>query len=160
MLEKHLSYQYPYEADILLHTKMSVSELKKQGQLTDESESVQTEALEERKEDEEEPKTAGTKRRGKGGAVKGTAYHRAMELLPLDRINSRFEAEACLKQLVEEKRYTKRKPFSDRQPGYLAFSSVSVGKKDVSCVGRGAASQGTAVYHWNSGQGNGSRRFR
>ena len=107
MLEKHLSYQYPYEADILLHTKMSVSELKKQGQLTDESESVQTEALEERKEDEEEPKTAGTKRRGKGGAVKGTAYHRAMELLPLDRINSRFEAEACLKQLVEEKRYTK-----------------------------------------------------
>ena len=33
MLEKHLSYQYPYEADILLHTKMSVSELKKQGQL-------------------------------------------------------------------------------------------------------------------------------
>ena len=30
-----------------------------------------------------------------------------MELLPLDRINSRFEAEACLKQLVEEKRYTK-----------------------------------------------------
>lgn len=107
MLEKHLSYEYPYEADILLHTKMSVSELKKQGQLTDESESVQTEALDDRKEEEQEKKTAETQRRGKGGAVKGTAYHRAMELLPLDRITSREETEACLKQMVEEQRYTK-----------------------------------------------------
>ena len=65
MLEKHLSYEYPYEADILLHTKMSVSELKKQGQLTDESESVQTEALDDRKEEEQEKKTAETQRRGK-----------------------------------------------------------------------------------------------
>ena len=34
MLEKHLSYAIPDEAEILLHTKMSVSELRKQGQLT------------------------------------------------------------------------------------------------------------------------------
>ena len=40
MLQETLGKVYPYEADVTLHTKMSVSELKKQGQLTDEEESV------------------------------------------------------------------------------------------------------------------------
>lgn len=40
MLQETLGKVYLYEADVALHTKMSVSELKKQGQLTDEEESV------------------------------------------------------------------------------------------------------------------------
>ncbi|MGL5438113.1 MAG: helicase-exonuclease AddAB subunit AddA, partial [Lachnospiraceae bacterium] len=40
MLAQHLNYQYPFDSDVRLHTKMSVSELKKQGQMTDEEESV------------------------------------------------------------------------------------------------------------------------
>lgn len=40
MLQQTLGKKYPYEADVTLHTKMSVSELKRQGQLTDEEESV------------------------------------------------------------------------------------------------------------------------
>ena len=40
MLQETLGKVYPYEADVTLHTKMSVSELKKQGQLTNEEESV------------------------------------------------------------------------------------------------------------------------
>lgn len=133
MLEKHLSYEYPYEADILLHTKMSVSELKKQGQLTDESESVQTEALDDRKEEEQEKKTAETQRRGKGGAVKGTAYHRAMELLPLDRITSREETEACLKQMVEEQRYTKENRSLIDSRAIWRFLQSPLGKR-MSCA--------------------------
>lgn len=133
MLEKHLSYEYPYEADILLHTKMSVSELKKQGQLTDESESVQTEALDDRKEEEQEKKTAETRRRGKGGAVKGTAYHRAMELLPLDRITSREETEACLKQMVEEQRYTKENRSLIDSRAIWRFLQSPLGKR-MSCA--------------------------
>lgn len=39
-LEDHLNYRYPYLADIQLHMKMSVSELKKQGQMVDEAGSV------------------------------------------------------------------------------------------------------------------------
>ena len=40
LLTEHLGYEYPYMADIRLHTKMSVSELKKQGQMEDEAESA------------------------------------------------------------------------------------------------------------------------
>lgn len=39
-LERHLNFQYPYAVDVRLHTKMSVSELKRQGQMVDEAESV------------------------------------------------------------------------------------------------------------------------
>lgn len=159
MLEKHLSYEYPYEADILLHTKMSVSELKKQGQLTDESESVQTEALDDRKEEEQEKKTAETRRRGKGGAVKGTAlspgYGAASPGSYYQPGGDRSMSEADGGGTT----IYKRKSFPDRQPGDLAFSSVSPGKKNVLRSGRGKASQGAAVYYRNSGQGNGSRRF-
>lgn len=37
-LREHLDFVYPYEADVTLHTKMSVSELKKMGQFTDDEE--------------------------------------------------------------------------------------------------------------------------
>lgn len=47
MLSETLGKAYPYEADVALHTKMSVSELKKQGQLIDEDESVCMERLSE-----------------------------------------------------------------------------------------------------------------
>ncbi len=37
-LRDHLSFVYPYAADVTLHIKMSVSEMKKMGQLTDDEE--------------------------------------------------------------------------------------------------------------------------
>lgn len=40
MLKRQLSYEYPYKADINLHTKVSVSELKKQGQDIDDKNSL------------------------------------------------------------------------------------------------------------------------
>ncbi len=38
-IETYLNYRYPHEADIALHAKMSVSELKSHGQFTDDAES-------------------------------------------------------------------------------------------------------------------------
>ncbi|WP_243107515.1 3'-5' exonuclease [Clostridium sp. OF09-36] len=40
-LGQHLGFAYPHAADVTLHVKMSVSELKKMGQLTDEEEAEQ-----------------------------------------------------------------------------------------------------------------------
>ena len=40
------------------------------------------------------------------GADRGTAYHRALELLPFDQIRSRSDVEAWLERFVEEKQYT------------------------------------------------------
>lgn len=95
-----LEFCYPYEADVHLYTKMSVSELKKQGQMIDEKESVrQTGPIKE--DGESPPPDSGY------GATRGTAYHRAMELLPFDRIHSREEIESFLLQMVAEKHFTR-----------------------------------------------------
>ncbi len=123
-LEERLNYIYPHEADIHLHTKMSVSELKKQGQMEDEAESVcqeeadqdggpELESLEkDGGPDEESPgkeAAVGARKRQSGsgyGATRGTAYHRALELLPFDRIESVQEIKSCLEQLSGQHKFS------------------------------------------------------
>lgn len=121
MLERHLQYQYPHEADIRLHTKMSVSELKKQGQMVDEAESVrqsgpldmmeenvrQSGPLDMMKEGARQVGLSDVPPDGGYGAMRGTAYHRALELLPFDRLESREDVERCLKQMVEQQKYSR-----------------------------------------------------
>ena len=98
-LERELGYIYPYGGDTKLYAMLSVSELKKQGQIGQEEEeigrarwSVQGEesirekegqAKDESKAEEESP--AVRPAFVPGGAVRGTAYHRALELLPFER---------------------------------------------------------------------------
>lgn len=78
---EQLCRPYPHEADIGLHAKMSVSELKEQGQFVDDGESdfLPTVPAFLRKGEEEEREQGRISR--PGGAVRGTAYHRALELL-------------------------------------------------------------------------------
>lgn len=118
-----LTFRYPYEADLALHAKMSVSELKQQGQFQDDAESAflptipefmmreasqempETEAVQEveyRALQEEtdqiesvgqssknnESETDTKKKSTPGGAIRGTAYHRFMELLDFKSIGS------------------------------------------------------------------------
>ena len=40
------------------------------------------------------------------GAARGSAYHRALELLPFDRIRSLEDVDAWLTWFVEKKQYT------------------------------------------------------
>lgn len=98
-LRENLDYRYPYEADVRLHTKMSVSELKKQGQMTDEAESVQFPAMSAAAPQLFVPPSS--------GAARGTAFHRMMELLPLDRIDGRASLETAAKELVDAGRFTR-----------------------------------------------------
>lgn len=122
LLKEHLDFVYPYAADVTLHTKMSVSELKKMGQLTDdeEAESPFEELLlwpEEQAEKDESAETLQRNRERKKteqenlrpdqklGAARGTAYHRALELLSFDRILSLEDVDAELDRFVEEKQF-------------------------------------------------------
>lgn len=123
MLEKNLTYLYPYAADIQLHTKMSVSELKQQGQMVDETESSQlilapdraneTKVHAEVIEAKFEPVSV-TRRAwasdppadGGYGATRGTAYHRAMELLPFEQILHMEDITRYLTELVQQKHFT------------------------------------------------------
>ena len=91
------AYRYPHTADIGLHTKLSVSELKKQGQLIDEEEStflptIPAFLLEE----------SGKKDQG-GGAFRGTAYHRALELLNFPGMKTISDVEMALDTFRREK---------------------------------------------------------
>ena len=112
-----LNFQYPHQADITLHAKMSVSELKHQGQFTDDAESdflpaVQKaddqniddgEAAEAAEESEGIFKTSGSKGVN-GGALRGTAYHRALELLDFKRIAAKADVNEQLKEFLEAKK--------------------------------------------------------
>lgn len=127
-LGSHLEFSYPYAADVKLHVKMSVSELKKMGQMTDEEETEQLftpaclwdegdfcESGKPDRENDGEPWTTGTPTEQKirkeqetaaDGASRGTAYHRALELLPFDKISSLTDVETWLDRFVSEKQYT------------------------------------------------------
>lgn len=132
-LEKNLEFVYPFEADIKLYTEISVSELKKQGQLMDAAESLQHTGplnpawelwLEERmkkgKEQKESPwpdttlpsmiKTAGeteaTEAKSRGyGTSRGTAYHQALQLLPFCQMESGEDVRHYLEMLVDKKKF-------------------------------------------------------
>lgn len=96
-LKEHLEFVYPYMADVTLHSKMSVSEVKKMGQPADDESEVPFEPV---KKASDASVDSGT------GAARGSAYHRALELLPFDRIRSLEDVDAWLTRFVEEKQYT------------------------------------------------------
>ena len=97
-LNKTLSYTYPHEADVHLHTKMSVSELKKLGQLEDEAETQFLPMTPRFLQEEEETHT--------GGATRGTAYHRVLELLDFSAVSKPGDVDREMKRLKEEQRIT------------------------------------------------------
>ena len=122
-LTKRLQARYAYESDITLHTKMSVSELKKLGQMTDEGESVCMEGPLELDWKEllgesavtEEGDRAGVseydskavekaasesvREAAEHGAERGTAYHRVLELLSFPELQSLDDVRLSLTDL-------------------------------------------------------------
>ena len=140
-LEQGLGYEYPYQADIQLYTEISVSELKKQGQMVDASESIQQEGplnfvweqwLEKRAAEDAMAEEAPSKVKAKPsgyGATRGTAYHRALELLPFDQVEGLEDVKSCLKGLVENKQFS-RESMELVQCGEIwAFLSSGLGQR-------------------------------
>ena len=116
-LEEVMGFQYPYEADITLHTKMAVSELKKMTYQMDteeaawlptlpefmkgtkafsEEEDVDEELLKEAEKEEEK------KKRMAAAAARGTMYHHVLELLPLEQITQEQREEEMIAWITQE----------------------------------------------------------
>lgn len=125
-LTRHLNFKYPHAVDVRLHTKMSVSELKKQGQMTDEAESIRQSGL---------PEAAAPQQYGDippdggYGATRGTAYHRVMELLPFDRMGCLEDVERYLDEIVEKKQMTKESRSMIEVSDIWTFLQSELGKR-------------------------------
>lgn len=94
-LKENLSYEYPYLADVDLHAKMSVSELKRLGQEEDLEESEFLPTIPHFMEESQEVSA-------QRGVHRGTAYHRALELLPFSGVTGVGDVENLLEKLVKE----------------------------------------------------------
>ncbi len=114
-LDGCFNYRYPYEGDISLHTKMTVSELKKLGQEADDFTGLiqaapadyLDDAGKRHKEDTDAP-AAGPKAdihvSMERAARRGTAYHRVLELLDFAGTGTCPDVEKQIKELAEEHR--------------------------------------------------------
>ena len=118
-LETSFHFRYPYEADVALNTKMSVSELKKEG-MEAEEETAFLPTLPVFMEEEEVRE---------GGTSRGTAYHRAMELLPFSQITSEEEVTRLLNQYTEEGKLAKEARDMIWPSDIYRFFTTKLGKR-------------------------------
>lgn len=123
-LSRRLQARYAYEADIDLHTKMAVSELKKQGQMTDEEESVRMERMQEPIRMEQRQVSA-----AEGGAERGTAYHRVLELLDFHKIHSLDDVIFALSNLRSKRRISENVFLSVEAEEIWKFLRSNLGKR-------------------------------
>lgn len=100
-LQETLRFQYPYQVDVNLHTKMSVSELKRLGQDVDDKNSLYQPLIPEFLKEEEARKPGQA-----DGASRGTAYHRVLELLDFTAVESRGDVEEELKRMLQSRKLT------------------------------------------------------
>lgn len=121
-LKAAFEYRYPYQADIGLHTKLSVSELKKQGQFLDEEESEFLPTI---------PmflKEEGGDEKAKG-AFRGTAYHRVLELLDFGFVQTEKDLEEAIESFRKEKRMDEESISLISKKVLLNFMNSALGKR-------------------------------
>ena len=120
IINSNYHFQYPYLDDLSLNTKMSVSELKKKGMEEEEEEMVFLPTLPVFMEKEQEEK---------GGATRGTAYHRVLQLLPFERAMSRQELNAFPANLAAEGRMDAEAAALVRGSDLAKLTASSLGKR-------------------------------
>lgn len=102
-IKAYFEYKYPFQAEAGIHTKVTVSELKKMGQQEEEELSVALPSL--KTQEEEYPVPAFLKEiKEEKGADLGTLIHKVLELTPFEGIYGETELSDHLDRLVEEKR--------------------------------------------------------
>lgn len=102
-IKAYFEYKYPYQAEAGIHTKVTVSELKKMGQQEEEELSEALPVL--KSQQEEYPVPAFLKEiKEEKGADLGTLIHKVLELTPFESIYGEKELADHLDRLVKEKR--------------------------------------------------------
>lgn len=127
-LKRSFQFVYPHAADIHLGTKLSVSEIKKADFWEREEESTFLPTL---------PVFMEQEVKEKRGVTRGTAYHRAMELLPMEQLTSEEAVKEFLAQMTKEKKLTAEAAGLIRPSDLWQFAESSLG-----CRMRQAAARG------------------
>lgn len=96
-LLKSFEFTYPYAADLVLNTKLSVSELKKEGSAQLDAELAFVPTI---------PAFMEEEVRQEGGVSRGTAYHRIMELLPFGQMEAEKDVADYITVLVSRGKIT------------------------------------------------------
>ena len=125
-LEEQLSYRYPWQEDMALQGKFSVSELKRLGQTEEEDEDALLYPAEDlvpyipRFMSEQEPVS---------GAARGTAYHRALECLDFRGLYHSEKVKEGLERLVETGKMTREQADAVRPYDIYAFAQTPLAKR-------------------------------
>ncbi len=134
LLEKAGKFSYAHSADTLLNIKMSVSGLKEKHLEEDEEALLlaaarMEEAAEHETEQETEDAAKGTARGkrkhawdSKGGAERGTAYHRLLSLLPFAEMGPEADISGILPGVLEE--LVRTGAFSDREKELVRLQDI------------------------------------
>lgn len=127
-LEASFQFKYPCQADVTLNTKMSVSELKKEGMKEEDEEMAFLPTLPVFMEEQEVRE---------GGTSRGTAYHRAMELLPFDKVKSESDVRNLLDGFTETGKLTKEARDMIWPPDIYRFFTTELGKRMAAAAKKG-----------------------
>lgn len=100
-IRTRLEYRYPYQSETNIHTKVTVSELKKLGQMEAEDLSVPLQGLEKLKTDFPVPGFLKATEIAVGADL-GTLYHKVLELMDFETSYTKETMEDYLKNLVEK----------------------------------------------------------
>lgn len=133
-LKEQFAYRYPYENSQTRKLKFSVSELKKRIYLQELRETEESELL--FKEVDTDPIIpAFMKTETKlEGASRGTAYHRALELLDFSKEYDAEKLKTCLEKFTEEGKMTKEMKKAIWIPDFLKFLQTKSGKRMRVCA--------------------------
>lgn len=129
-LEKQFSYRYPYENQNDLKLKFTVSELKKRKNLAEESGELLIR--------EEEiipilPKVL-TEEEGIKGALRGTTYHKVLELLDFTKEYTYESLKEYLEHLTEEGRISEEMKKCVRIKDLLTFLRTDIAERMKKCA--------------------------
>lgn len=139
-LENCFHYQYPYKEDINLYTKMTVSELKRLGQETDDfdglyqpkmldfTEGISSGQSQEDKKEEAEDQAV-EKLRLEEAAKRGTAYHRILQLMDFTAVSSKEDVKRQFEILLESRKISEDTARSVRQSVIWRFASSPLGRR-------------------------------
>ena len=119
-LQALASYQYPWKDDLRLNTKLSVSDIKKKGEEESLEESAFLPTIPQFLSDETDEGQ---------GARRGTAYHRAMELLEFHKIRSKEDIREQLDRLTEEGKMTAETRSLVRESVIWPFFQSELGRR-------------------------------
>lgn len=130
-LEERQSYLYPYEKEKSLKSKMTVSELKRLGYMSEEE--TGTVEFEEPIEDMEEnvpvPEFLQENKEEMQGADRGTLYHKFMECLKIGEVNTLSDVKKQLENLIQNGIFTQEESKVFYQKKILAFCKSALGKR-------------------------------